>query len=527
MTLRTTKPRRIPIKIDDEQKILTGLIVDDSFCRRVLEMIKSEHLEGRYARRIVQWVREYHATYSKAPGKEIETIYKVNSANIDESESIIIERFLQNLSAKHETDEAQNWDYQVDLARNYLRTRALRVLADNVKTLSDRGDIGKAEGAVRDFIVTVGATSQWVWPLLDIELQQRMLDRSRKGLFRLDGALGRLFGWWQKGWIVAFVGPEKRGKTWWLIEVAVQAIIQGLSVAFFTMEMVDEDMTARFTRHVTALPDNIGKIKVPVWDCAHNQTDDCDLRVRTNMETIPVNDAGHPLFDELDKYQPCTFCKDNPKKYLRNYKVASWFTMTHKGEDYYNKCIGRTAAFAMQYGGHNLSMHCYPRNSIGVDTLIAALDELETTHNFTPKMIIIDYADILLAEGNEEERHKLDKIWKRLAALAQERKVVVVTASQAKSSTRKQRSIRQGDFAEDYRKGATVDLAIGLNQLDSEEEGKSEREQMIMRLSAMAVRHTRTPNEECYVLQNLELGQPAMDTFAKSVALYDAPEERD
>ena len=183
--------------------------------------------------------------------------------------------------------------------------------------------------------------------------------------------------------------------------------------------------------------------------------------------------------------------------------------------------MSRTEAFAKQFNGGYLAMISYPRNSVGVTTLVGALDELAATYQYIPDMVVVDYADILLAEGGDEERHKLDMIWKRLAALAQERKMVVVTASQAKTSSRKQRSVKHGDYAEDYRKGATLDLAIGLSQLDSEDEGKSEVVKMVMRLSPMAVRHTATPTEEVYVLQNLKLGQPAMDTFAKSAAFMD------
>ena len=520
---KKNKIRRVTVRVDEEQKILTGLIVDDTYCTGVLAMLRPEHLESKYARRIVKWVRDYHTKYDKAPGKEIETVYKVNSNSIAEGEADIIEGFLTTLSTQYETGSEYNWEYQIDLTRDYIRDRALKVLTENVKVLSDRGDRDLAEGFVRDFIVTTKYTTQWVWPLLDIELQHRMLDRSKQGLFLLDGAPGRLFGPWQAGWIVAFVGPEKRGKSWWLIEVAIQAIVQRLRVAFFSLEMIDEDMTARIVRNVTGLPDEAGQIKGPVWDCAYNQNDSCDLDVRTNNEPIPTNDVGVPMFDETSSYHPCTYCKDHPRKYLRHYKVASWFEQFHRGDTFYDKVVSRAAEFAKQYSGHNLALRTFPRNSVGVDGIIAALDELKTTHDFLPHIVIVDYADILMAEGREEERHKLDLIWKRLAALAQERKVIVVTASQAKSASRKQRSVRPGDFAEDYRKGATVDLAIGLSQIDSEEEGKSEREQMVMRLSAMAVRHTRTPNEECYVLQNLELGQPAMDTFAKSVAIHSTP----
>jgi hypothetical protein len=99
--------------------------------------------------------------------------------------------------------------------------------------------------------------------------------------------------------------------------------------------------------------------------------------------------------------------------------------------------------------------------------------------------------------------------------MAGKRKVLVVTASQTTRKSLSTKHIQTDQVAEDIRKLAHIDLGIGLNQLVKKED-EDERKAMIMRLSVMVKRHGETPSEECFVLQNLGLGQPAMDTYTTS-----------
>jgi hypothetical protein len=278
--------------------------------------------------------------------------------------------------------------------------------------------------------------------------------------------------------------------------------------------MGEEDQGQRFVQHATALGHHKGMVKIPVWDCGKNQDGSCDLSVRKNLEPIPRNDNGVPTFDEDSEYTPCTYCKTHPDKWLKHYRIASWFDLIPKQETLATHLKKKIAAFNMQYRGGNLKMLNYPRFTATVDDLMADLDELEGSFGFTPDIIIVDYADILLESG-KDERERLDRIWKKMAGMAGKRKVLVITASQGTRKSLMSKSIQTDQVAEDIRKLAHIDLGIGLNQLVKKED-EDERKAMIMRLSVMVKRHGETPSEECFVLQNLGLGQPAMDTYTTS-----------
>ena len=230
----------MPVNTGSEEKLLTGLIVDTEYCRRVLAMIRPDLIEDQFSRRIIEWVRDYHEQYGKAPGLEIQDIFAVNKSHLGEDEAAIIETYLGNLSRNYESESNHNWPYQIDLSRDYLRTRSLNVLADQIKGAATTGNLEQGEQAIRDFGVTGAKLSQWIEPYIDADLHQRIQARKRRGLFRFDGALGHMLEWMHRGWLVSFFGPMKRGKTWWLGELATQAVMQGLKVAFVSCDMGDE-----------------------------------------------------------------------------------------------------------------------------------------------------------------------------------------------------------------------------------------------------------------------------------------------
>lgn len=505
--------RRIKIDVTDEQNLLTGLITSDEFCRKVLPMLQPEHLHGLGTRHLLDWVREYHATYGKCPNTEIQSIFNLERRNLTDAEGAVIETLLANLSDRFSSNGKHNWSYQADRARDYIRTRNLELLADNVKLLRDRGELDRAEREVRNFTIATATTSQTVYPLTDQELQRRVLDRSEGGLFKLPGAAGEVFGWWQPGWLVAFIGPPKRGKTWQLGDVAMWALSKyGLRVLFVSLEMSEEDMTRRFMEIASSLPEEKGKVVIPAWDCFRNQDGSCTMPERVNHESLPRDSDDLPHYTKGGSYQSCTVCKVD-SKLLHNYRVASWFKTTNEKDSFAAKAIQSVEAYAFQHQGGNLALRCFPRFSADVEDILNLLDE-EEARGFIPDILIVDYAGILKEEikGSGSGWEVRDETWKKLGGLAAERKLLLVTGGQGNAKAMSARSMHQDQIAGYTGINAHLDVTISLNQL-----GDNERAAMVMRMGCLGMRHGRWPTEEVFVLQNLDLGQPLMDSFAASV----------
>lgn len=509
--------KRVKVDASAEQDLVLGLIIDTDFCRTILPLLKRGLLRSRSVDMISRWVAQYFETYKKAPGLEIRGIFETQRKKLPDDVLEPVESVLAHLSDKYEEKEHHNWAYQADLSRDYLRNRNLELLSEQITAYRNAGELNEAERLVREHTATAASAAEWFFPYVDEELQASLLDRSETGPFKMQGAIGEIFGPWQYGWLICFLGPYKRGKTWWLGEVAYEAVTQGLKVAFFSLEMQKEDISTRFLQAATALPEKSGDYLIPVWDCAKNQDDSCDLKARTNWEPIPTSAEGKPTFSSRSAYEPCTFCKRN-RDHFHHYRVASWYKQKRKKKDFASSLLTSARRFAQHYHGGNLAVMCFPRFSATVSDLEAQLDYLQEAKGFIPNMVIIDYADILKDEtGRDEQWQGLDVIWKRIGQLSMERKVILVTASQVNEAGLDAKHLKQKHAAGLKAKLGHMDLGIGINQI-IEEKGAvpSELERMIARLNCLAKRHGRWPDSEVYVLQCFDLGQAAMDSFSAS-----------
>lgn len=106
-----------------------------------------------------------------------------------------------------------------------------------------------------------------------------------------------------------------------------------------------------------------------------------------------------------------------------------------------------------------LFVKSYPTRSATPSSIRAHLSLL-ASRGFKPSVIIIDYADIMLAERRlGEMRHEQAGIYEDLRALAGEFDAVVWTGSQAKRGALEKEVITIDDFAESFEKAAVVDAA--------------------------------------------------------------------
>jgi len=142
-----------------------------------------------------------------------------------------------------------------------------------------------------------------------------------------------------------------------------------------------------------------------------------------------------------------------------------------------------------------------------MDTLDVCLSNLEYYENFTPDVIVIDYADIIKGRIRDY-RQQLNEIWIRLRGWAQEKNCLVVTASQT-SKQAFTRDARMGDVAEDMRKLATVTKMIALNQT------KSEKEAGALRIEPLLYRDGRLNGQQICVLESRDIGRVYLDSRLK------------
>ncbi len=281
-------------------------------------------------------------------------------------------------------------------------------------------------------------------------------------LFEFPGDAGKLIGEICRGDYILIAAPMKRGKSWWLQEFGLRALMQELNVVFYSLEMSQKKMLRRIYQYFLNSPRNDTKIENYPYFTRNNEI--------KHKEIQKIGISGEKI---------------QKKKKQIEQMISSSFRL----------CVASTG-------------------SINVDDVKIQLDNMEHYNNFIPDVIVIDYADIMAPEKGsvKEERHKLNETQKALRGLAQERNCAVITATQTDRSTFK-RNIEEDTIAEDIRKLAHATHVIALNQ------NREDKRNNIMRVGVLVKRDDNfLTDDEVVVLQCLEIGKPCLDSrWAKKI----------
>ena len=450
--------RRQKLDLSPERQLVTNLIVSDQFLSELAPVIRVQSLQAGYTRQLASWILEYYQQFKKAPGRNIQEVYRIKAKSLDEADADNMAQFLRNLSEDYtKAADIHNVAFEVSQAILYLKQRALELLGEQLQTDLASGDILAAENHVATWNRVVQPSGEGVSILRDYDKVQQAFFDEEETLFTFPGDLGKVCGKFNRGDFGSFLAPMKRGKTWWLWYVAETAIHANCKVVYFTLEMTWKQMVRRAWQSLIASPKDGGKIRMPKFVESGDK-----WVVEVEEETRdPLNVA------DIQRTQ---------------------------------KAIRR-----MVRGG-DVQIISVPSYSATVEDLDVMLDNLFHYEQFVPDVIVFDYADIILpSKGQADYRHQLDAIWKKLRRMAQQRNALVFTASQAEKSSFKT-DIKEGHVAEDIRKLAHVTHMLALNQ------SKEERDRGIMRVSQLAVREGRTSSQQAVVLQCLDVGRPVVDS---------------
>lgn len=495
--------RRRKVSDDVEKNIITGMIVSGKYCRDILPMFKYEYLQADYVKKVAKWVLDYYSQYDRAPGVHIKTIYDVEKENLADSESELTAMFLSELSDRYE-EESFNWDHLLDQATNYFKIRSLDILSRKVSGYLGRGKVEEAEKEVRDYAEVAKSVSKWINPFDRKEIEDFFDNEDTDRLFKFPGALGEMAEWFERSQLIAFLGPMKRGKSFFLEELTIQAMTTRLRTVFISLEMSKRKVEGRIYRRIAGLPDVSGEVVYPVFDCRCNQEDTCKKSQRTNTARLRGRRDVVPEHPKKLRYRSCVYCREENND---DYVPAVWY-WSEKRRKLSKKRVMKKVEEVKSLYGNNLRIIAYPEFSANFGNIERDLDNLEYTEGFVPDVVAVDYFDILAPEDRRlSERGNIDATWKMGKKLAGVKHCLVATVSQSTRKTFEKKRIRPTDTAEDIRKLAHSDMVFALNQRSAE------KRRSIMGISVV-VKRFGDFNEYrgVTVLQCLKLGQPFLDS---------------
>lgn len=124
----------------------------------------------------------------------------------------------------------------------------------------------------------------------------------------------------------------------------------------------------------------------------------------------------------------------------------------------------------------NLFIKEWATKTASVQTIRAYLQRLQAVENFSPDMIIVDYADLLRgANGYKDKRFELEGIYEELRALSQEMQAIVVTADQTNRSGLDMEIVTIGQIGESYAKATVCDVIMTISRKMEDKQTNSGR----------------------------------------------------
>lgn len=512
-----------------ERKIVIGLITSTDFLNQIKSEWRQDYIVSDSAKMIALWCWEYYDKYEEAPGKAIDLIYtkkiakKGNKITKDVAEEI---EFILNGLSEQYVEEGDSISIPILLqeTRDYFVERSISLHNENVQGLLQKGEVEEALKLIENFkvpkkdeqnLITLGSRES-------IQALKEGFEESEDPIVTFSGALGELFiTSFRKGDLIGILAPEKRGKTFMLLEIMMQAYRQKRKVLFIQAgDMNESDQMMRVGIFLSKRSNEeqfCEEMYLPVRDCKLNQMDNCMKKERESRNTYVFNEEqlkeGVSYSDLIEAYEnnpdyePCRNCAawHNPTA-----KLGAVWLKKHPKKDplTFEQARRKVKNFFSQ---PNAKLATYENGTCSINVIRNLLKQLKREENWEPDIILVDYADILVSSSHKDERHNIDEIWKGLRRISQSNnKPVVVAPTQANRDSYTKKTVKKGNASEDKRKIGHVTAMYGLNQ---DPDGR-EKEIGILRINTIVARKSKfTEEQQVTVLQRLEIGRPYLGSF--------------
>jgi len=463
--------KTVKYQSDAERSILTGMIVNHQVLSRIHASLKSEPkpFRDKWSNTIFKWCMDFYGKYEKAPQASLQAIFERWAEKTSDDATVgLVEKYLGSLSDDHKTAaEEINVDFLLDMAESHFAEVRFERLSEEISECVRKKDAIGAREKYAEFKPVSFATSAIVDVFTDESRMVQAFDEEEADiLLKYPGPLGEFFaGQLQRDGLIAYLAPEKRGKSWWLGDNAYRAAALGKKrVLFFSAgDMSEKQMLRRYGIRAARHPKRAGEVK---WPTSVSRNGDKDLVIEYNSNVFEHALGGKVAIEAFQK------------------------VMQRSGS--------RTS---------NLRMSCAPNSSLSVKDICNHLDEC-IREGWIPDVVVIDYADILAPEpgtSSLDTRDQIDATWKALRRMTQEYHVLGITATQSNSESYGASTLGRKNFTNDKRKFAHVTGMLGLNQTDDE------KKLGVYRLNWIVLREEEYTESKCVtVAGNLALANPAM-----------------
>lgn len=430
-------------KGQSERLVVTGMIVSRDVLRVIAPVWdpKKQMLRSKWADLVGGWCVKYYQKYDKPPGAKILVMLdRWLQDKRDKETAAQVQEYLKGLDREYtaEVDVKFTLDTASDL---FTRTQQDRLI-DLLQKEKDRPNSSAADfnKVLADNSVRINLNDTHGSAIDDFDGMVQAFEAKPESIVKYPGAAGEFFGddLCRSGF-VAFLAPEKRGKSTWLMDLCWRAMLQRRRVMFYS----------------------VGDLTMP--------------QVRRRFA---ARACGRPIKPAKDVVVPKELVKEG--KYWKALGVTKSYE-GHLGPKDFKEKYDELRKYKLKSNDTFLRLWSYPSSSIRASD-IKAQATLLMHQGWRPDVVVVDYADILAPEnGAAETRDQINATWKTLNSIRQELDCLVVTATQANAASYTSDRLTMANFSEDKRKFAHVTAMIGINQTEAEKQDRIQRLNYIVR----------------------------------------------
>ena len=455
-----------------ERRILTGMIVNGTVLNKVSQQWKGSEkglFRNDWCNLIGKWCVSYWEKYGRAPKRQIEPLFEAWSEKAQDKDTIaVVEKFLSGLSTEYSRlAKETNPEYVLDLCGDHFTAVRLQQLTDRIQGLVDSGEVSKAAEIAAGFDrVSMGKDAPCD-VFQDMGSIKQAFEEKDDPFIMYPGPLGEFFGSvFERDALVAFMGPEKRGKSWILQDIAWMGALSQRRVAYFSVgDMSKSQVLYRLACRAARKPTKPKKYRIPT--SIFRDPDDSTLLVEYKDREMTEKLTWEQAWEAFGKVQEKKIGASRSDSYLR--------------------------------------LSCHPNSTLSVKGVQGMLTEWDRD-GWEADVVVIDYADVLSPMGNfKESRDSINETWKSLRSLSQARHGLVVTATQSDAASYDVQTITRKNFTDDKRKLAHVTAMYGINCTPEE------KDLQVLRLNPIVLREEEYQESKCvYTVGCLSIGSPFM-----------------
>lgn len=438
-----------------QNQIIFHAIYSDEFLRKVRRIVPLEIFKVREKRTLMQIIYNYYDEYQKAPQDNFIDLFEEQAEGL---QSDLIDRCVDLLDLLGGIT-GSNAEYILNRIRDAIQHFKMEEAIVECAALVKKGKYEEVKPIILKAMQTPDELDVPYYDLLnDMTFIKSRLDGPQYQMKSKIPDLDKMIGGFKDKWLITLLGATKGGKTWWLIEMALTAVLQGLNVLFVSLEMGKEQIDERFDMAISF--------------ASSSQTHE-------QQETM----------------------RKGPKE-------GEWVKTKENLDSIYNiNLMIANRRKIQKISGGSLRVMAFNRGRLNYTDIDAILDELVEQSGWVANVVIVDYLGIMKETApGQTKKERIGENCIGMKELAAKRNIIAFSAMQGNRKAMTAEVFHSHLVADDIDTIFNSDLVMALCQTKLEEAANK------YRLYIANYRHGKQ-HQMIGMVRDLTIGQVCVGTY--------------